>query len=66
VPQLRRTYPGVEVELREAAIHRLMEDLAAGKLDIVIAALRLDIDGIRTRRLLPIGFFMLPKTATMC
>jgi hypothetical protein len=39
---------------------------SAGKLDIVIAALRLNIDGIRTRRLLPIGFFMSPKTAKMC
>ncbi|SEH48367.1 LysR family transcriptional regulator, hydrogen peroxide-inducible genes activator [Rhizobium tibeticum] len=58
VPHLRRTYPGVEVELREAVTDRLMADLLTGKLDAVIAALPLDIEGIQTRPLFADRFFM--------
>ena len=58
VPHLRKTYPGVEVELREAVTDRLMADLSTGKLDAVIAALPLDIEGIQTRPLFTDRFFM--------
>jgi LysR family hydrogen peroxide-inducible transcriptional activator len=46
------------VELREAVTDRLMADLSAGKLDAVIAALPLDVDGIQTRPLFADRFFM--------
>jgi len=58
VPHLRKTYPSVEVELREAVTDRLMADLLTGKLDAVIAALPLDIEGIQTRPLFTDRFFM--------
>ncbi|KRB49831.1 LysR family transcriptional regulator [Rhizobium sp. Root708] len=58
IPHLRATYPSVEVELREAVTDRLMADLSAGKLDAVIAALPLDIEGIQTRPLFTDRFFM--------
>ncbi|KWV40791.1 LysR family transcriptional regulator [Rhizobium altiplani] len=58
VPHLRKTYPSVEVELREAVTDRLMADLQTGKLDAVIAALPLDIEGIQTRPLFTDRFFM--------
>ncbi len=58
IPHLRATYPNVEVELREAVTDRLMADLSAGKLDAVIAALPLDVDGIQTRPLFADRFFM--------
>jgi len=46
------------VELREAVTDRLMADLLTGKLDAVIAALPLDIEGIQTRPLFTDRFFM--------
>jgi len=55
---VRKTYPSVEVELREAVTDRLMADLLTGKLDAVIAALPLDIEGIQTRPLFTDRFFM--------
>ena len=58
IPHLRRTYPSVEVELREAVTDRLMTDLSTGKLDAVIAALPLDIEGIQTRPLFTDRFYM--------
>ncbi|KQV32272.1 LysR family transcriptional regulator [Rhizobium sp. Root1203] len=58
IPHLRATYPNVEVELREAVTDRLMADLSAGKLDAVIAALPLDVEGIQTRPLFADRFFM--------
>lgn len=58
IPHLRRTYPSVEVELKEAVTDRLMADLLAGKLDAVIAALPLDLEGIQTRPLFTDRFFM--------
>ena len=58
VPYLRRAYPNVEIELKEAVTSRLLADLAEGKLDAVIAALPLEGDGIRTRSLFTDRFFM--------
>lgn len=58
IPHLRRTYPSVEVELKEAVTDRLMADLATGKLDAVIAALPLDVEGIQTRSLFTDRFYM--------
>jgi len=58
IPHLRQTYPSVEVELKEAVTDRLMADLATGKLDAVIAALPLDVEGIQTRPLFTDRFYM--------
>ncbi|WP_087003093.1 hydrogen peroxide-inducible genes activator [Rhizobium sullae] len=58
IPHLRRTYPSVDVELKEAMTDRLMADLSAGRLDAVIAALPLDIEGINTRPLFTDRFYM--------
>ncbi|MBO9097364.1 MULTISPECIES: hydrogen peroxide-inducible genes activator [unclassified Rhizobium] len=58
VPYLRRAYPNVEIELKEAVTSRLLADLAEGRLDAVIAALPLEGDGIRTRSLFTDRFFM--------
>lgn len=58
VPYLRRAYPNVEIELKEAVTSRLVADLNEGRLDAVIAALPLEGDGIRTRSLFTDRFFM--------
>lgn len=58
VPHLRHNYPAVEVELKEAVTDRLLSDLAAGKLDAVIAALPLEADGIETQSLFTDRFYM--------
>jgi LysR family transcriptional regulator, hydrogen peroxide-inducible genes activator len=58
VPYLRRAYPNVEIELREAVTSRLVADLTDGRLDAVIAALPLEGDGLRTRALFTDRFFM--------
>jgi LysR family hydrogen peroxide-inducible transcriptional activator len=48
VPHLRSAYPAIEVELKEAVTDRLIADLAEGRLDVVVAALPIDHDGIAT------------------
>ncbi len=58
VPYLRRAYPNVEIELKEAVTSRLLADLGEGRLDAVIAALPLEGEGIRTRSLFTDRFFM--------
>jgi LysR family hydrogen peroxide-inducible transcriptional activator len=58
VPYLRRAYPGIEIELKEAVTSRLTTDLAEGRLDAVIAALPLDGSDIQTQALFTDRFFM--------
>lgn len=58
IPQLRQGYPAVEIELKEAVTSRLIADLSQGKLDVVIAALPIEVDGIATRALFTDRFFM--------
>ncbi|MET0747264.1 MAG: LysR substrate-binding domain-containing protein, partial [Rhizobium sp.] len=58
VPYLRRAYPNVEIELKEAVTSRLVADLTEGRLDAVIAALPLEGEGLRTRSLFTDRFFM--------
>ncbi|WFS01348.1 hydrogen peroxide-inducible genes activator [Rhizobium tumorigenes] len=58
VPYLRRAYPNVEIELKEAVTSRLLADLGEGRLDAVIAALPFEGEGIRTRSLFTDRFFM--------
>ena len=58
IPHLRKAYPSLEMELKEAVTDRLMADLLNGRLDAVIAALPLDFEGIQTRPLFKDRFFM--------
>jgi LysR family hydrogen peroxide-inducible transcriptional activator len=58
VPYLRRSFPSIEIELKEAVTGRLIADLTEGRLDAVIAALPLEGDGLRTRPLFTDRFFM--------
>ncbi|MDP9835388.1 LysR family hydrogen peroxide-inducible transcriptional activator [Neorhizobium huautlense] len=58
VPHLRKTYPEVEIELREAVTDRLIADLTEGRIDAVIAALPIDGDGLESQPLFADRFFM--------
>lgn len=49
VPALRQQYPDLQIELREAITSRLIDDLRAGKLDCVVAALPVDDDALTVR-----------------
>jgi LysR family hydrogen peroxide-inducible transcriptional activator len=62
VPYLRTTYPAIEVELKEAVTDRLLADLSEGRLDVVIAALPIDHEGIATRPVFRDRFFMATAT----
>ncbi len=62
VPHLRSAYPAIGVELREAVTDRLIADLAEGRLDIVVAALPIDHEGIATRPVFHDRFFMATAT----
>lgn len=58
VPHLRKAYPTIEIELKEAVTDRLVADLAEGRLDLVIAALPIDSETIATRPLFRDRFYM--------
>ncbi|MDX3925691.1 MAG: LysR substrate-binding domain-containing protein [Shinella sp.] len=58
VPHLRKAYPSIEIELKEAVTDRLIVDLGDGKLDVVIAALPIENEAIATRALFRDRFFM--------
>lgn len=58
VPHLRGLHPLIEIELKEAVTDRLLEDLSAGKLDAVIAAVPVDKQGLETCHLFTDRFFM--------
>ncbi|WP_319517391.1 hydrogen peroxide-inducible genes activator [uncultured Martelella sp.] len=58
VPYLNTHFPDAEVSLREAVTDRLLDDLEAGTLDVVIAALPLERDGLSTVKLFEDRFFM--------
>lgn len=58
IPYLRRSYPAIEIELKEAVTDRLITDLCDGRLDVVIAALPIDNDAVATRPLFRDRFFM--------
>ncbi|MBP1842257.1 LysR family hydrogen peroxide-inducible transcriptional activator [Rhizobium petrolearium] len=58
VPYLRESYPGIEIELKEAITDRLVADLIDGRLDAVIAALPIDAENVETKALFSDRFFM--------
>ncbi len=48
---LRRRHPGLSVELRETVTAALIEDLTAGRLDAIVAAMPLDLAALTTEDL---------------
>jgi len=58
LPELKRRYPTLQLELREAVTASLVEDTTSGKLDAFIAALPLDHPGLVTEELFPDRFFL--------
>jgi len=51
LPELKRHFPSLQLELREAVTASLVEDTATGRLDAFIAALPLDQPGLVTEEL---------------
>ncbi|MET3580250.1 LysR family hydrogen peroxide-inducible transcriptional activator [Mesorhizobium robiniae] len=58
LPELRRHFPALQLELREAVTASLIEDTSLGKLDAFIAALPLDQPGLITEALFSDRFFL--------
>jgi LysR family hydrogen peroxide-inducible transcriptional activator len=58
LPELKRHFPGLQLELREAVTASLVEDIASRRLDAFIAALPLDHPGLTTEALFPDRFFL--------
>ncbi|TIP23846.1 MAG: hydrogen peroxide-inducible genes activator, partial [Mesorhizobium sp.] len=58
LPELKKHFPGLQLELREALTASLVEDNVSGKLDAFIAALPLDNPGLVTEELFPDRFFL--------
>ncbi|TIU89561.1 MAG: LysR family transcriptional regulator, partial [Mesorhizobium sp.] len=58
LPELKRHFPALQLELREAVTASLVEDTALGKLDAFIAALPLDQPGLITEPLFSDRFFL--------
>ncbi|WP_027164330.1 hydrogen peroxide-inducible genes activator [Mesorhizobium sp. WSM3224] len=58
LPELKKQYPALQIELRESVTASLVEDTATGRLDAFIAALPLDYPGLVTEELFPDRFFL--------
>lgn len=58
VPHLRSFHTEIEIELKEAVTDRLIDDLSAGKLDAVVAAMPIEKEGLESRLLFTDRFFM--------
>jgi LysR family hydrogen peroxide-inducible transcriptional activator len=58
LPELKKQYPALQIELRESVTASLVEDTATGRLDAFIAALPLDHPGLVTEELFPDRFFL--------
>jgi LysR family hydrogen peroxide-inducible transcriptional activator len=62
LPELKRQYPVLQLELREAVTASLVDDAVSGRLDAFIAALPLDHPGLVTEELFPDRFFLAVPT----
>ncbi|MBW8909536.1 MAG: hydrogen peroxide-inducible genes activator [Mesorhizobium sp.] len=62
LPELKKQYPVLQLELREAVTAALVEDAVSGRLDAFIAALPLDHPGLITEELFPDRFFLAVPT----
>jgi LysR family hydrogen peroxide-inducible transcriptional activator len=58
LPELKKRFPALLLELREAVTASLAEETASGRLDGFIAALPLDYAALVTERLFPDRFFL--------
>ncbi|MER8666932.1 hydrogen peroxide-inducible genes activator [Mesorhizobium sp. M1156] len=58
LPELKRHFPALQLELREAVTASLVEDASSGKLDAFVAALPLDYHGLVTEELFSDRFFL--------
>ncbi len=58
LPELKRQFPDMRLELREAVTGSLVEDTASGRIDAFIAALPLDSPGLVTEELFTDRFFL--------
>jgi len=62
LPEMKKQYPVLQLELREAVTASLVEDAVSGRLDAFIAALPLDHPGLVTEELFPDRFFLAVPT----
>ena len=62
LPELRQTYCGLELELKEAVTEALMVELEGGRIDAAILALPLHAPRIETRPLFDDPFFLAAST----
>lgn len=58
LPLLRKKYPALQLELREAVTGSLVEETMAGRIDAFVAALPLDYPGLTTEELFADKFFL--------
>ncbi len=58
LPELRRQFPDMRLELREAVTGSLVEDTATGRIDAFVAALPLDYPGLVAEELFDDRFFL--------
>ena len=58
LPELKRAFPALLLELREAVTASLVEETASGRIDGFVAALPLDFPGLVTEELFPDRFFL--------
>ena len=58
LPELKRRYPSLLIEIREAVTAALVEETLAGRLDGFIAALPLEFEGIAAQELFRDRFFL--------
>lgn len=56
LPELNRSYPELELYLREDLSDRLLEQLMDGRLDVLLMALPFEMDGVDTEILFEDGF----------
>ena len=62
LPEMKKQYPVLQLELREAVTASLVEDAVSGRLDAFIAALPLDHPGLVSEELFPDRFFLAVPT----
>ena len=58
LPELKREFPDMRLELREAVTGSLVEDTATGRIDAFVAALPLDFPGLVSEPLFDDRFFL--------
>lgn len=62
LPTVRAAYPGLELQLREDFTDRLVDELVAGRLDLLLLALPVDVPGVDTMALVDEPFLVVAPT----